>query len=101
MAVRASGDGTVVDIWLQPRASKSRIVGSDDRGLKVTVCSPPVEGRANEELIGLFSEILSVPKARLSIQSGAKGRRKALLIRGMKPEQVEDIIKASTEGSSD
>lgn len=43
--------------------------------------SPPVDGKANEELIALVAGHFGCRKAAVSIKSGASGRQKLVLIR--------------------
>jgi uncharacterized protein (TIGR00251 family) len=42
--------------------------------------SPPVDGKANKELIALFAEHFNCPKSRVSIKHGASGRIKQVQI---------------------
>ena len=46
----------------------------------VSVKSPAKEGKANKELIKLLAEHLNIPKSRLSIQKGLKGKNKIIEI---------------------
>lgn len=58
--------------------------GAKRRGLECTaegryvayVKAPPVDGRANAELMGLVAEAFGCPKAAVSIQSGRSSRWK-------------------------
>jgi uncharacterized protein len=42
--------------------------------------SPPVDGKANRELVALISRHLACPKSAVSIKSGASGRVKLVKI---------------------
>lgn len=42
--------------------------------------SPPVDGKANKELIGLIARRFGCPKSAVSIKSGAAGRMKFVKI---------------------
>jgi uncharacterized protein (TIGR00251 family) len=42
--------------------------------------SPPVDGKANEELVALVAELFKCRKADVSIKSGASGRMKLVKI---------------------
>lgn len=44
--------------------------------------SPPVDGRANEELVGLVAKRFGCRKSAVSIKSGASGRIKLVQITG-------------------
>ena len=42
--------------------------------------APPVDGRANQELVALVAAHLKCPKAAVSIKSGASGRLKLVKV---------------------
>lgn len=65
---------------LQPRASKNEIVGIQGERLKIRITAPPVDGKANQHLIGLISKWFGVPKGSVSIVRGDTGRQKTLAI---------------------
>lgn len=49
--------------------------------LKLKISKPAVDGKANEEIIKYVSEILNLPKNKVSIAKGEKSSYKALLLR--------------------
>jgi len=79
---------TDINIRVIPRSSKSLITPAEDGTLRVHLNSPPVDGRANEECISLFSRTLKIPKNRISIEHGEKGKRKRLRISGLSREDI-------------
>ena len=50
--------------------------------LKARVTAPPEGGKANARLLALLAKAWKLPKSSLEIASGAKERRKAVLVRG-------------------
>ncbi len=60
----------------------SRRVGVENMGdfLLVRVKSPPVEGRANREMIEVLSDYFGVPKSRIRIVAGKSSRDKLVEI---------------------
>ena len=54
------------------------------------VSSPPVDGKANKELIEFLSKLLSIRKSDISIIKGETGRSKLLSIEGM---ETADIVR--------
>ena len=84
--------GVVVQILVQPRASKNEIVGLQKNELKIRLTSPPVEGAANELCRQFFSKQLKLPKSAFTIISGEKSRHKRLLIKTDNPETVCDLV---------
>lgn len=75
------GDDLLLHCQLQPRASKNEIVGIHDSRLKIRITAPPVDGKANQHLIGLTSKWFGTPRGEISIVRGETGRQKTLLIK--------------------
>jgi len=89
--------GTLLRVWVQPKAPKNKIVGVHGDSIKIAVKAPPVEGKANEECIEYLSDILGLPKRQLAIKSGQQGRHKGVHIKGMTPEKVVASLKNAIE----
>jgi uncharacterized protein (TIGR00251 family) len=78
-----SGRDTIIDVLVQPRASRNEVVGPcEDGRLKVRVTAPPAGGAANKRLIELLASHFGVPKTYITILSGAGSRRKRVRIEG-------------------
>jgi uncharacterized protein len=60
--------------------AKKRGVVREGSGLKVRLISLPIEGKANEELIGYLSEIFKVKKSEVKIIRGDKDKKKIISI---------------------
>jgi uncharacterized protein (TIGR00251 family) len=69
-----------LQVHLQPRASRNRIVSRQNDAIKVQVHAPPVDGAANAALIELLAETLGVPRRAIRIVRGETGRTKLLEI---------------------
>ncbi len=74
------GEGILIHVRVQPRASKSAIEIMGDK-LKVWLKSPPVDNKANEELVEIIAGEFDVKKSSVSIIKGQASRDKVLLIR--------------------
>lgn len=73
---------TVIQVKVKPNARAS-ILAEESPGLwSAQLKSPPVDGRANEELIALVAKQFARPKSAVSIKSGASGRMKIVRIEG-------------------
>jgi hypothetical protein len=92
MYVSAYDEGIILNIWLQPRASRTKIVGIYGDSIKVSVKAPPLEGRANDECIDFLSALLGFPKTRFKIKSGEQSRHKRIYIEGATPEMVKAVL---------
>jgi hypothetical protein len=69
-----------VQVRVKPHARRQRIDTAEDGSLVVHVTSPPVEGRANQELIGLLARHYGVTRGCVRIKAGASGRNKLVEI---------------------
>jgi uncharacterized protein (TIGR00251 family) len=67
-------------VRVQPRASRTEIVGVHNGALKVRVAAPPVDGAANEELVRGLAKLLQIPAREIELVRGQTGRLKHLRI---------------------
>ncbi|WP_373047943.1 DUF167 domain-containing protein [Vulgatibacter sp.] len=81
--LRPSTGGVLVEIVVQPRASRTRIVGEHGDRLKLQIAAPPVDGEANDAVIAFLAATFSVPKRDVELVAGATARRKTVLVRGV------------------
>ena len=77
-----------IDIYVQPRASKTAVVGMHDGAVKVRLAAPPVDGAANAALIEFVADRAGVAKYKVKIVSGLSSRRKVVEVEGMSNEQL-------------
>jgi uncharacterized protein (TIGR00251 family) len=73
-------DKVILQIKVKPRARTSELVQAQDGTWIASLKSPPVDGKANEELVVLVAEKFHVRKAAVSIKSGASGRMKLVTV---------------------
>jgi len=69
-----------LQIKVKPNARVCELIEAGDGTWQARLKSPPVDGRANAELIVLVAEHFGVPKSAVSIKSGASGRMKFVRI---------------------
>ena len=70
----------LMQIKVKPRARASSLTQSADGTWLAKLKSPPVDGKANEELVALVAEHFGCRKADVSIKSGASGRMKLITV---------------------
>lgn len=85
-------DGVELAVLVQPRASRSRVVGEHGGLLKIQLAAPPVDGEANAALIEFLARLLRVPKRQVTLVSGDTSRRKRLRIEGVEPAAAEAVM---------
>jgi uncharacterized protein len=85
--------GTItLTVRVQSRASKDEITGALQGALRVRLCAPGVENRANEALIEFLADLLKTAKSAVRIQSGEHSRTKRVEIRGVSKQQVLSLL---------
>jgi uncharacterized protein (TIGR00251 family) len=69
-----------------PGAKKNEVLGWEDdypqigRVLKIRIAAPPVEGKANKEIVLFLSKLLKVTKSSIEVVHGTSGRIKLVEI---------------------
>lgn len=81
-----------VAVHVQPRASRSAVVGMHADAIKIRLAAPPVDGAANAELVRFVAQRLRVPARDVAIVRGASGRRKAIRVAGMSADDVRRTL---------
>jgi uncharacterized protein (TIGR00251 family) len=66
----------VLQIRVKPNARQQRLEEQADGTWLAQLRSPPVEGKANVELIALVAAHFKLRRSQVSIRSGASGRMK-------------------------
>jgi hypothetical protein len=90
---RETGDGIVVNVFVQPRASRNQVAGLHGEALKLRLTAPPVEGAANKMCIVFLADLLGVPKSTLEIVAGHSNRSKQVLVRSTADRSPADLKK--------
>jgi uncharacterized protein (TIGR00251 family) len=89
--VVASKDGSLLDVFVQPRAAKDGLVGLHGDALKIKVKAPPEDGKANRAACELVAGLVGVPARDVEVASGAGSRHKRIAI-GAAPETVVKAV---------
>ena len=72
-----------LDVYIQPRASRTELAGMHAGVIKIRVAAPPVENAANRALIDFVAERLGVAKRSVRVVSGGASRHKVLEVDGV------------------
>jgi len=81
---------------LQPNASRSEFAGLHGDALKIRIQAPPVEGKANTELVKFLAKAFGVGKRDIEIISGELNRHKRVRIAA--PAKLPDEALVSPAG---
>lgn len=85
----AHADGCRIQLHVVPRASRTQAAGLHDGRLKLQVAAPPVDGEANEAIVRYLAKALGVGRDQVAIASGQTGKRKAVIVSGLGPDEVQ------------
>jgi len=70
----------VLELHVQPGASKTEFTGMHGGRRKLRLAAPPVDGKANAALIEFLAEEYGVPKRNVMIEAGLQSRQKKVRI---------------------
>ena len=70
----------MLQVKVKPNARACGLEQLDDGTWLARIKSPPVDGKANAELVTLIAQHFGVRKAQVSIKSGASGRMKLIRV---------------------
>ena len=69
-----------IQVKLKPRARVSELSRAADGTWIAKLKAPPVDGKANKELVALVAEKFQCRKAAVTIEAGASGRMKLVRV---------------------
>jgi len=67
-------------LHVQPGASRTEVAGTHGDALKVRLTAPPVDGKANAELLRFLAEAFGVPRRNVTLVRGETSRAKVVRI---------------------
>ncbi len=82
------------DVFVKPRASRTRVGGQRNGALVVAVAAAPVDGAANEAVVEAIAEALHVRRSAVRIAAGASSRSKVVEIEGLSTEELAGRLAA-------
>lgn len=81
MWYKREAEHLILHLYVQPGAKRTEIVGIHEGALKIRLNTPPIEGRANKELLKYIAQIFKVPPSQVVLQRGDKSRHKVLWVK--------------------
>ena len=90
--LQISGSSVTFAVKVHPRAKKNAITGELGDALKVSLTTPPIDGRANEACIEFFAKLLKVPRSSVTIASGQSSRNKVIRVAGLSADELRKCI---------
>ena len=90
--VKDSPAGASFRVRVQPRASRSALIGLAGNSLKLALTSPPAEGAANAACVEFFAALFGVAKSRVTVAAGLKSRDKTVRVAGLDRAAVLSLL---------
>ena len=93
-AVHKGSEGIVIDIIVSPGAKEQKLKGYNPwrKRIELAICSPPEKGKANQEVLQFFEELLVIKKGHIKISKGRTSRSKSLLIEMEAGENGPEVV---------
>ncbi len=80
IAIKQTTKGLCFEVYVQPRASRTTIVGCHQAALKIKLTAPPIGGAANKQCCQVLAKALAIPRSAISITHGHTHRRKGICL---------------------
>ena len=90
--IRDTPQGATFSIKVHPRAKRDGITGEVGEALKLSLTTPPVDGRANQSCIDFFAKLLKVSRSSVTIAAGESSRNKVIRVSGLKSEEIRSRL---------
>jgi len=94
IAIKEIAQGITFAVKVHPRAKKNAITGELGDALKLSLTTPPIDGRANDACIEFFAKLLKVPRSSVTIASGLTSRNKVIRVAGLSADEVRSCLYA-------
>ena len=72
--------GITFKVKVIPNSSSSKITEITEEYLKIKLNSPPIENKANKEVIVLLAKTFDIPKSSIELLNGDKNKLKTFLL---------------------
>lgn len=82
-------------VRVQPRASRTELVGEHDGAIRIRLAAPPVDGAANQALRRFLSRLLGVPTSAVAVVAGESSRSKLVEVEGVDSSTARRLLLAA------
>jgi uncharacterized protein (TIGR00251 family) len=92
----ASKKGIILNLSITPNAPKTQLCGKYGDRLKIKLKAPPVDGKANKELIKYLNGLLKKHKIKCELIGGKTSKNKRVLLKDFFDiKLLEDVFKSA------
>lgn len=88
MNIQEYPDGVIINVRVQPRASRNELGGLYGEAVRLRLTAPPVDGAANAACVEFLAGLFKIPRHQIEIISGLTGRNKIIKLYGIKRDEV-------------
>jgi hypothetical protein len=89
MILRPTSGGCILSVRVHPGAKRNAITGTHADALKISLTTPPTDGRANVALIAFLAERLNIPRLSIELLTGHTSRSKTLRLTGITAAEAQ------------
>jgi uncharacterized protein (TIGR00251 family) len=75
-----TGTALVLALHVQPGAKRTEVAGTHGDALRIRLAAPPVDGKANAELLRFLAGVFGVPRHAVALLRGGASRQKTVRI---------------------
>ena len=79
-------------VRVHPRAKKNAITGKVGDVLKLSLTTPPADGKANAACIDFFAKLLNLPRSSVTIAAGHTSRNKVIRVSGLTADELRQRL---------
>lgn len=95
----ATPSGVRLQLHIQPRASRTEVVGLHGDALKIRLAAPPVDGAANDALVRWVARKFKRPMRDVVLTAGESSRRKVVVVEGVTVAEVAEALGVPVESN--
>ncbi|RJO61215.1 MAG: YggU family protein [Dehalococcoidia bacterium] len=92
-----AGNEAVFAFRVTPGAKRNSVTALKEGVWCVKITAPPVEGKANEELVSFLSRLFDVRRSSVSVVKGQRSRSKLVCISGLTQKEVSRRLSAELD----
>ncbi len=77
---RWDGEDLILNLRVQPRASRDELAGPRGTSFRVRITAPPVDGKANDHLTRFIAKAFGVSRGDVTLEAGDASRDKRIRV---------------------
>ena len=86
--IDSSDNGVMLEVWVVPASSRTRVMGTQDNRLKIQLDSKNDDEAVNRALVQFLADSLDISRVQIEIVGGASNPRKRISVSRIARNQV-------------